>query len=82
MALIRRQTKPTLPEVKPIINAFYELPGNAVGGKLHCVLDDYNWERKFVVSCEKEAHDAGDMPAYRLAQVLMMLSNSQRRRAC
>jgi hypothetical protein len=75
--LCARGTKPTLPEVRPLSKAYYALPGNTVGGELHAVLDDGNYERCFIRSCIA----AADRPESRwLGHVLLLLSNSQRRR--
>jgi hypothetical protein len=77
LALVARGTKPTLPEVRPLIDAYYALPGNGAGGELHCVLDDHNYERCHIRStldrAQKEETKA-------LCRVLLMLSNSQRRK--
>jgi hypothetical protein len=75
--LVTRGTKPTLPEVRPLTDAYYKLPGNAAGGELHCVLDDYNYERRFIRSA---LASAGKPETRWLCHVLLMLSNSQRRR--
>lgn len=72
-----RGTKPTLPEVRPLVNAYYELPGNGAGGELHTVLDDRNYERASIRYCLCHASKA---ETRWLAQVLLLLSNSQRRR--
>jgi hypothetical protein len=72
-----RGTKPTRPEVAPLIRAYYALPGNIVGGELHVVLDDGNYERVHIESVRARATN----PETRwLCIVLSMLSNSQRRR--
>jgi hypothetical protein len=76
-ALCGRRTKPTLPEVRPLVNAFYELPGNGAGGDLHTVLDDDNYERSHIRYCLDHPMK---IEARWLAHVLLMLSNSQRRR--
>lgn len=69
--------KPTLPQVRPLVRAFRALPGNIVGGELHCVLDDHNYERRHIRSCIASA----SQPVARwLGEVLLRLSNSQRRR--
>lgn len=69
--------KPTLPEVRPLVRAFRKLPGNIVGGELHCVLDDHNYERRHIRS---SIAGATKPEARWLGHVLLLLSNSQRRR--
>ena len=76
-ALIARGTKPTRPDVSPLIEAFYKLPGNGAGGDLHVVLDDHNVERQHVRYCVETATDP---VAIALGRVLLLLSNSQRRK--
>lgn len=72
-----RGSKPTLPEVRPLIEAYYELPGNGAGGELHIVLDDSNYERGHIRWC---IEGATKVETRWLGHVLLMLSNSQRRR--
>lgn len=69
--------KPTLAEVRPLLRAYYRLPGNGVGGELHCVLDDGNYERRHIRSCIASAER---VETRWLGHVLLLLSNSQRRR--
>ncbi len=76
-ALCERGTKPTLPEVRPLIDAYYKLDGNGAGGELHIVLDDHNYERSHIRYCISAAQK--DETRW-LGQVLLMLSNSQRRK--
>lgn len=75
--LVKRGTKPTLLEVRPLTSAYYALPGNSVGGELHCVLEDGNYERCFIRSTLARAEK---VETRWLCHVLLMLSNSQRRR--
>lgn len=72
-----RGTKPTLPEVRPLVEAFYALPDNGAGGDLHIVLDDGNYGRDSIQWCITIAKDS---VTRWLGHVLLMLSNSQRRR--
>lgn len=80
-AIVDRGTKPALPEVRSLVDEFYAMPGNGAGGyALHCVLDDNNWERCFVESSIETARELGDVNAEWLARVLLLMSNSQRRK--
>ena len=73
--------KPNVPLVRPMVEAFYALPGNGAGGyHLHVVLDDGNWEDIFVHSSVESAREAGDIAALLLAQTLLLLSPTQRRK--
>ncbi len=76
-AIVARGTKPTLPEVDPIIEAYYKLPDNGAGGELHCVLDDGNYEARHIRSTLR---DSIKPETRALCLVLLMLSNSQRRK--
>lgn len=77
--LIDRGTKPTLPEVRPIVRAWYAIPGNEAGGyDLHCILDDGNRELEFLVDCVLD--EQRSQAARMIAAVLILLSPSQRRR--
>ena len=72
-----RGTKPNLPEIKPLVEAYYQLDGNGAGGELHVVLDDGNWEKCFI----REIYDRAKQDETKwLAAVLLMLSNSQLRK--
>jgi hypothetical protein len=71
--------KPTLPEVRPLVAAYYQLPGNGVGGALHVVLEDANWQRSHVRSCMINAPDH-DQATLALGRVMLKMSNSQRRK--
>jgi len=76
-AIVGRGVKPILPEVSPLIEAYYALPGNGAGGELHIVLDDGNYQRSSVNFCIDRARK---QETRWLGCVLLMLSNSQRRR--
>lgn len=71
-------TKPTVPEVLPIAQAYYAKPGNCVGGSLHVVLDDDNVEDSHVEFCRTVAVEAGDEDGIRLADLLLRMSKTQR----
>jgi hypothetical protein len=76
------QCKPTVPEVLPLVKAFYAKPGNGVGGKLHVVLEDRNVETSHVQFCLDAAKEAGDEDAVALAELLLRMSTTQRRKLC
>lgn len=75
--ILARGTKPTLPEVRPLIDVYYLLSGNGAGGDLHIVLDDHNYERHNIQYCIDRSSNE---ETKQLGRVLLMLSNSQRRR--
>ena len=74
------KSKPTIPEVLPLIYAYRNKPGNEVGGKLHIVLSDGNVSDADVEFCRLAARDAGDMDGEILAGILAAMSKTQRRK--
>jgi len=73
--IIERGTKPTCPEVRPIIEAWYARPGNGAGGELHSQLDDGNMELSRI-----QDDDDYSPTANLILGVLRLMSPSQRRR--
>ena len=74
--------KPTIPEVIPIVKAYYAKPGNGVGGALHIVLDDENVEDEHIEYCKQYAAEIGDTDGIALAELLLRMSKSQRHKLC
>jgi hypothetical protein len=74
------QKKPTVPEVIPLVKQWYALPGNGAGGIFHVLLDDGNCEQCFAVSALAQAQELGDPLAIELAQKLVAMSTTQRKK--
>lgn len=72
--------KPTIPEVLPLVRAYYAKPGNSVGGSLHIVLEDYNVADSNVEWCRTNAWEKGDKDGVALAEMLLLMSRTQRRK--
>lgn len=70
--------KPTVPEVMPLIEAYYAKSGNGVGGSLHIVLEDGNVEDHHVRWCLECAEKHGDTDGVELAKLLLAMSKTQR----
>lgn len=70
--------RPTVPEVLPLVEAYYRKPGNAVGGVLHIVLDDGNVKDDHVRFCLDEALLDGDEDGAHLARLLLRMTKTQR----
>lgn len=70
-------TKPTVPEVLPLVRAYRDA-GNPLGGSLHVVLDDGNVEDYFVRACLERCVENGDVEGERLARLLLRMSKTQR----
>ena len=74
------EQKPTIPEVLPLVQAYYAKPGNGAGGSLHIVLDDGNIETHFVEFCKEYALENNDQDGVELAELLLHMSYTQRRK--
>ena len=70
--------KPTVPEVLPLVQAYRDKPGNAVGGSLHVVLDDGNIEDSSIQFCREYAAERGDVDGIALCDLLIQMSKTQR----
>lgn len=70
--------KPTVPDVLPLVHAYYAKPGNSVGGNLHLVLEDANVDDRHVAFCLKVAEDAHDDDGAAIARLLLRMSRTQR----
>lgn len=79
-AILDRETKPTVPDVAPLVRAYYALPLNGAGGSLHIVLDDGNVSDGDVEFCVARAEERGDEDGAALARVLLRMSKTQRRK--
>ncbi|MCT0528339.1 hypothetical protein N0599_21620 [Pseudomonas aeruginosa] len=74
------QKKPTVPEVMPLVREWYDKPGNQTGGIFHVILDDGNYEKVFADQALKSARELGDPEAVILAELLVAMSPTQRRK--
>jgi hypothetical protein len=70
----------TRASVTALAKAYYAKPGNCVGGNLHIVLDDGNTEDSHVLFCREKAVEDGDVDGIELADALLQLSYTQRRK--
>lgn len=78
----RAADRPTADQVRPMIRAYYDKPGNECGGSLHIVLDDGNIEDGCIVFCRDWARERGDVDGERLAEMLLQMSRTQRKKVC
>jgi hypothetical protein len=72
------ESKPTIPEVLPLVQAYYAKPGNFAGGSLHIVLDDGNVNDGSVQFCIDYAREKGDEDGIALGMLLLRMSKTQR----
>lgn len=70
-------TKPTVPEVLPLVAAYYSIRNNGAGGSLHTVLDDGNVHDHSVQFCIEYAGDS-DFRGRALGHILLAMSKTQR----
>ncbi|MDP3963705.1 MAG: hypothetical protein Q8Q39_04375 [bacterium] len=77
MSILKRLT---VPDVAPLVQAYYSKPGNGVGGSLHIVLDDGNIEDSHVRFCRKHAETLNDIDGIRLCDLLLQMTKTQRRK--
>lgn len=70
----------TIPEILSLARKYYEKPGNAVGGSLHIVLEDGNTQDGDVMFCLEYAQKQGDMDGVELAELLLSMSKTQRKK--
>lgn len=70
--------KPTIPEVLPLVKAWYAKPGNGCGGLFHIMLEDGNHEQVWAVKALEAAQSSSDPEAIALASLLVAMSPTQR----
>lgn len=87
LMLAVQQRKPTVPEIMPLVWAYYTLPDDeqrhiyySSGGSLHILLDDGNVENDHVSFCMDAAMAAKDEPGMIIAAMLQRMSRTQRLR--
>ena len=71
-------TKPTIPEVLPKVQEYYK--DHLTGGSLHIVLDDGNVRDSDVMFCLELAKQRDDTKGIELANLLLRMSTTQRRK--
>ena len=72
--------KPTVPEVLPIMRRYLDTEGNSAGGSLHIVLDDGNVSDGDVLFCIEYAKERCDKAGVELAEILLRMSKTQRKK--
>jgi hypothetical protein len=72
--------KPTIPDILPLLRDYVR--DNPVGGSLHVVLDDGNIENSSIETCLNTAKELNDERAIVLANLLLKMSRTQRKKLC
>lgn len=73
--------RPRSDQVRRLIEEYYRLPGNSVGGKCHVVLDDNNTDNDSVEFCLGQCEEAGDHLGARIMGMMLLMTGTQRRKA-
>ena len=63
-----------------MVRDYYSKPGNGAGGSLHIVLDDGNLDNKDILFCREWAEKENDADGVVLADVLLSMSKTQRKK--
>lgn len=71
-------SKPTIPQVAPLVQALYARPGGEVGCCLHVVLDDGNVRDDYVQVCLDMARVKSHRDCEEIAGLLLQMSKTQR----
>lgn len=78
--------RPSVAELQPLVDAYYQFPNCGVGGHLHAVVDDGNWEDIHIQSVIDTAEHYDERRprewecARALARLLILTTRTQRRR--
>lgn len=80
MAVDKSPTRPTVPEVLPLVNALYATEHGAVGCCAHVVLDDGNDDQECADWCLKWAKEQGHADCIAICEALVQMTTTQRRK--
>jgi hypothetical protein len=80
MEATAKNFKPSIPDVVPLVLEYFAQPGNEGGGIFHVVLVDKNYEKCHAVSALEVAQESGDSLALKIAEMLVEMSSTQRRK--
>ena len=72
--------RPKVPEVRALVEEYYEKPGNGAGGNCHVVLDDGNLKTRFIAATLEDCEAAGDADGAKIMRLMLQMTPSQRRR--
>lgn len=73
--------RPSVPELQRLIDAYYQFDRCGVGGDLHVVLDDGNWDDGTIQWCIDHSGEYGDREpecARLLGRLLLLTTRTQR----
>lgn len=75
-----QKSKPTLPEVIPLVKQWYAEPERAAGDLFHVILEDKNYQQCHATTALENARESGNPQAIELAEKLVAMSATQRRK--
>lgn len=75
-------TRPTVPEVAKLLEAYYAKPGNGVGGSLHIATEDGNIADGDLEFCLRYAEERNDVDGMHIAGLMLQMTPTQRRNLC
>jgi len=78
MAVNKSRTRPTVPDVLPLVRKVYDQHG--AGCCLHVVVDDGNWQQCFADSCLEWARENGHPDCIAAAEMLAQMTGTQRKK--
>jgi hypothetical protein len=72
--------KPSIQDVVPSLLEYYRRDGNDSGGIFHVIVADKNYEQCHAVSALENAQASGDALEIKIAELLIAMSTTQRRK--
>jgi hypothetical protein len=72
--------KPSIKDVVPSLLEYYRREGNDSGGIFHVIVADKNYEQCHAVSALESAQESGDPLELKIAELLVAMSSTQRRK--
>jgi hypothetical protein len=72
--------KPSIQDVVPALLEYYKREGNGSGGIFHIIIEDINYQKCHAVSALEDAKASGDALELKIAELLVAMSSTQRRK--
>jgi hypothetical protein len=72
--------KPSIPDIVPSLLEYYRREGNESGGIFHVIVEDTNYEKCHARSALEQARELGDPLTIKIAEMLVEMSATQRRK--
>jgi len=72
--------KQDVKSILPLLREYYKNPENSVGGNLHIILEDPNYDDSSVKYCIECCQKAGDVLGEKIGKKILLLSKTQRKK--